>query len=88
MYDARSGTIQPEKTTRNKLMEAIYELQHDNERKLSSWRQMSDAQLATLCDVSMGEAKLMKYGKHNFTENEQKIIRWYCEEWSNKEQER
>lgn len=88
IYDAKSGKRQPEKTTRNKLMEAIHELQHDSKGKLSFWRQLPDDLLATLCDVPIAIVKAMKYGKHNFTENEQKIIRRYCEEWSNKEQER
>jgi hypothetical protein len=84
IYDARSGKIQPEKTTRNKLMEAIYELQHDSKGKISLWRQLPDDQLARLCDVPIAIVKAMKYGKHNFTENEQKNILKYCEK-SNRE---
>ncbi len=42
IYDAKSGKRQPEKTTRNKLMEAIHELQHDSKGKLSFWRQLPD----------------------------------------------
>jgi hypothetical protein len=54
-------------------------------KKIPSWRQLPDDLLATLCDVPIAIVKAMKYGKHNFTENEQKIILKYCEKWSNRE---
>lgn len=76
IYNVGSGKIQPEKDTRDGLMTAIYRLQSDS--SLSLWRQLPYDRLATMCNVSLEIAKRMKYGKHNFTDNEREIILKFC----------